>query len=253
MSEFHTTTHPIQVPKTLGWHTAVREALERFSRRHGTRVIQRQQFLAEELPTLVLQTGSQGRTPAQTVSRELQELRDEGFLIFSNAGMYVLADGPIDVESEDLASDVLDSAIRQRKLRLGAVETGDAQKLARLRKGQARLRRLTLENYDFRCALCDITDERLLIASHIVRWTDDIEARGDLANVICLCRIHDALFEHGYLGFTDDLRTITEHGSTSSFLQVVLVPAAEFRKPKAFAPLPTYLRAHRKRCGFFLQ
>jgi hypothetical protein len=74
----------------MSWRDAVLAALHRFSDRHATRVIGRQEFLAEELERIIGDTGSQGQTPDQTVSRVLQELRDEGLLEFLNAGEYQL-------------------------------------------------------------------------------------------------------------------------------------------------------------------
>ena len=65
---------------TATWKSAVLSALQRYSRRHGSLQIERGAFLSEELPAMIAQTTSAGRTPAQTVSRVLQELRDEGRL-----------------------------------------------------------------------------------------------------------------------------------------------------------------------------
>jgi hypothetical protein len=74
----------------MSWRDAVLVALHRFSARHATCVIGRQEFLADELERIVGDTGSQGQTPDQTVSRVLQELREEGLLEFLNAGEYRL-------------------------------------------------------------------------------------------------------------------------------------------------------------------
>jgi putative restriction endonuclease len=43
--------------------------------------------------------------------------------------------------------------------------------------------------------MCDIDDPEILIASHIVRWSEEKATRGLSENVICLCVLHDALFE----------------------------------------------------------
>lgn len=40
------------------------------------------------MPTIVAATGSAGTTPWQTLSRELQELRDQGLLEFVGSGVY---------------------------------------------------------------------------------------------------------------------------------------------------------------------
>jgi Predicted restriction endonuclease len=110
----------------------------------------------------------------------------------------------IDVESQDWPDEVIDRAIRENRLRLGTVPTDSEVTLARQRRRQERLRRLTLLHYSSMCALCDINDPALLIASHIVGWAQAPEARGLLSNVLCLCRFHDILFEQGYWSLTDD-------------------------------------------------
>lgn len=62
------------------WHEATWAALQRQAS-NGTAVT-RSALIASELPTIIADVGSTGTTPAQTLSRVLQELRDEGVLIF---------------------------------------------------------------------------------------------------------------------------------------------------------------------------
>ena len=78
----------------MDWREAVIAALHRYSARHDTKVITRQGLIAEELSQIVNVTTSEGITPAQTLSRVLQELQDEKILYFSSRGTYVLLDRP---------------------------------------------------------------------------------------------------------------------------------------------------------------
>jgi putative restriction endonuclease len=202
------------------------------------------------VPVLVAATNSRGLTPEKTLDRHLQELRDEGFLEFLGSGHYLLLDQPLDVESEELTDEAIDVSLRANKLRLGKVETGDQLSLARRRKGQDRIRALTREYYGSCCAVCDVADLGLLIASHIVAWAEGAEHRGDLSNVICLCRIHDALFEKGYWSLADDLGILKRPAPASRFLTFVLHQTERFRPPEVFSPAPRFLKAHRERFGF---
>ena len=156
-------------------------------------------------------TESYGATQPQTLSRVLQELRDDGTLEFLDPGTYLLLDDPINVETEELPDEAIDVALRANRLKIGIVPTDTQQALFRQRKGQARLRFLTLINYGSCCAVCDIADSGMLIASHIVGWAQAAEHRGDLSNVICLCRIHDALFEAGYWSLDDSFGVLKKH------------------------------------------
>ena len=62
-----------------------------------------------------------GKTPDQTLSRVLQELRRDGIIHFLDLGKYLLLDTPIDIEAEDLPDEAIDLAINNGKLRIGVV------------------------------------------------------------------------------------------------------------------------------------
>jgi hypothetical protein len=234
----------------ITWKVAVVAALQRFSGRHRSLQIERGAFLVEELPAMISATGSAGRTPAQTVSRVLQELRDEGKLFFSESGVYVISGEMIDAVREDFPEDVLDHAARSGKLLLGDVATFDAIGQTRVRRGMAAVRRGTLLNYRGRCALCDITETRLLVTSHIARWSDRPDARGLLANAICLCRMHDPLFECGYFALSDELTVLWRPNISSKTIRTLAeVCTGPFQLPLQHAPALAYLQEHRGRVG----
>ena len=159
----------------------------------------------------------------------------------------------IHVESQDLNDEVVDLAIREDRLRIGIVATDSAVALARQRRGQERLRRLTLLNYDSMCALCDVDDLSLLIASHIVGWAEGPEARGMLSNVICLCQFHDVLFEQGYWSLADDFTLLRKTQLRSRTIAILLDGALQFRRPHDHPPAADFLRQHRLRCGLEMQ
>jgi hypothetical protein len=236
---------------TLHWRDAVITALDRFSARHASVQVERATFLSEELPVIVAATASTGRTPAQTVSRVLQELRDEGFLFFSSTGQYVLNRKEIEVTAEDLPDDVLDNAVSSGNLRLGDVETSNAVGQVRLRKGMSALRIATLRNYNGRCALCDIKDLELLVTSHIARWADHPEARGQLANTICFCCFHDRLFEHGYFSLSDDLQVVIREPIQSLSIQTWMGSCTGTFRIPTLRPSEAYLIEHRRRVGLY--
>ena len=121
----------------------------------------------------------------------------------------------VNVEDRDLTDAEIDQALRTNRLRIGIVPTDSQQALVRQRKGQDRIHRLTVENYRRRCAVCDVMDPALLVASHVVGWAESPEDRGDLSNVICLCRMHDALFETGYWSLADSLELVKKEAVQS--------------------------------------
>lgn len=80
--------------------------------------------------------------------------------------------------------------------------------LYRARVGQGEYRKKLLELCPF-CPITLISDDRLLIASHIKPWvaSDDIE-KIDPFNGLMLTPTFDRLFDRGFLSFTDDKKTI---------------------------------------------
>ncbi len=234
----------------MDWHDAVKAAITRLTARARKRTFTRQALIIEEMERIVSDTRSRSQRPEQTLSRVLQELRDENFIYFLERGEYLLTDSPVAVEQEELSEADIDGLIESDLLAIDTVETADEQALQRRRIGQKRLRKLSLDNYGHRCALCDVQHDQLLVAAHIARWSDNPEARGRLSNVICLCRFHDPLFEMGYISLADDYTVLKKPGGGSRTIQVNLDTAERFRLPHRHPPAPEYLREHRRRSGF---
>ncbi len=72
------------------WSEAVEDAVRRYVAKTGSRVFSRQALIDSELDSIVADTGSAGATPHQTLSRELQQLRDAGVIAFIDQGTYRL-------------------------------------------------------------------------------------------------------------------------------------------------------------------
>ncbi len=127
---------------SLTWKNAVLLALQRYSARNSTVKVTREKFIKEEIKNIVANTGSLGKTPSQTVSRVLQELRDEKVLFFSkNSGEYILNNIKINVGTEDFLEDILENAIVNEKLIFQDVETSSAVVASRIRIGMEALRK----------------------------------------------------------------------------------------------------------------
>jgi putative restriction endonuclease len=71
------------------WAEAVEAAIRRVAGPSGA--FTREQLVASELDQIVADVGAQGATPEQTLSRELQQLRDKGVIEFvDDQGSYRL-------------------------------------------------------------------------------------------------------------------------------------------------------------------
>ena len=77
-----------------------------------------------------------------------------------------------------------------------------------IRLGQSKFRIGVLKNFGNKCALTEISETSLLTASHIVPWSHNKDFRADISNGICFYVEYDALFDKGFISFTDELKTI---------------------------------------------
>lgn len=77
----------------------------------------------------------------------------------------------------------------------------EKERLIKSRVGHGKFKRLLMER-ECKCALCNIKDSRLLIASHIKAWSASTnEERLDVNNGLLLCPNHDALFDKHLISF----------------------------------------------------
>jgi len=167
------------------WRDAVWESVQRQSRTNPA--ITRQQLIERELDTITRAVGSAGATPEQTLSRVLQDLRNEGVLIFDGGGRYRLSTGLAGVDVE--------TAVATETLRLQAC-----------RIGQSSFRKKLEERWNKACPLTGIGDRELLRASHVVPWNrcESAEERRSVDNGLLLSALWDAAFDRGLVAFDDD-------------------------------------------------
>lgn len=120
----------------------------------------------------------------------------------------------------------------------------DVFRTIKARQRQYKLRKVLLHNYESKCAMCNITDPKLLITSHIKTWSkSSAEERVNPSNSILLCRLHDGLFEHGFISLTDDYNVL--YSPNFDFEGQGLTKNLTFTLPISDPPLPAFLKAHR--------
>jgi hypothetical protein len=66
----------------MSWSEAVEAAVRRQAAKSGDGSFTRAALIEDELAQIIADTDSKGTTPQQTLSRELQELRDAGRIVF---------------------------------------------------------------------------------------------------------------------------------------------------------------------------
>lgn len=134
-----------------------------------------------------------------------------------------------------------------------SVSTSTILKQIKARVGHDRFATNVKNNYNNRCCFpgCKIADKEFLVASHIARWADNTNKRGDTSNGLCLCPIHDKAFEIGYFSLDDNLRVCVEKRIDHSQIfkeyisKFVGMPISKGH----IEPDREALREHRKRCN----
>lgn len=91
------------------------------------------------------------------------------------------------------------------------IKQTEKERLIKARIGQGTFKKLLIKR-ECKCALCNVTDPRMLIASHIKPWSISAnEERLDVHNGLLLCPNHDVLFDKQLISFTMDGQIAISH------------------------------------------
>ncbi len=77
-----------------------------------------------------------------------------------------------------------------------------------VRRGQDYFRQVILNAFNNRCCVSGIPIRSMLVASHIVPWSENLAERLNPANGLCLSRIHDVAFDRHLITFDEDYRLV---------------------------------------------
>ena len=126
-------------------------------------------------------------------------------------------------------------------------ESPKNQEIRKARIGQGKYRELLLEECPF-CPITMISDDRLLIASHIKPWAVSTDKEKiDPQNGFMLSPLYDKLFDRGFITFTDD-----KHVQLSNWISAQNWKRIGIHDNDFFQALPinearkVYLEFHRK-------
>lgn len=122
------------------------------------------------------------------------------------------------------------------------ITTTEINTITKNRINQSALRNFVLSNYNNRCALCEIDKPDLLVCSHIKPWAIDSENRLNPSNAICLCVLHDKLFDRGYFSLDRYYRIIFGSRADQSIRK--LFEGLNFRVPANYPPDFEFLNYH---------
>jgi hypothetical protein len=127
-----------------------------------------------------------------------------------------------EVEIQEMSNERIIRLINKLEYNLAGKES-TKKILNSIRLNTSALRALAINRDNYKCALCSISNQKLLVCSHIKPWKTR-DGRLDLDNVLTLCTLHDALFDKGFISFDQDGNilysndNILENESIKSFL-----------------------------------
>lgn len=76
------------------------------------------------------------------------------------------------------------------------------------RVNQSVFREMVLANYNVKCAITNIDIPELLLASHIMPWSKNVEHRLNPENGICLSALYDKAFDKGIIGINQKYQVV---------------------------------------------
>ncbi|MBI5074288.1 MAG: HNH endonuclease [Nitrospirae bacterium] len=130
--------------------------------------------------------------------------------------------------------------------------TGKTKKATvEVRLKQSFFRQAVLSSYQARCCMTGLADPRLLVASHIIPWSQDKANRLNPSNGLCLSALHDKAFDQGLITVLPNWEIrVSKHldGSKNAFckMAIVFLEGKKIKLPEKFLPMIEFLDYHNK-------
>lgn len=130
--------------------------------------------------------------------------------------------------------------------------SGESKKsIVEIRLKQSFFRRAVLSSYQGKCCMTGISDQRLLVASHIIPWSKDNANRLNPSNGLCLNALHDKAFDQGLITVLPDWKIKVSkylEESNNNFCKNAISSfhGKKIELPEKFLPSPEFLDYHNK-------
>ena len=130
----------------------------------------------------------------------------------------------------------------------------ETQRLTKVRLAQGFFRRTILASYDMRCCVTGLANPSLLVASHILPWSNYPAHRINPMNGLCLNNLFDRAFDCGLITFDEEFRVVLSHNlkdfKSDPAISQFFIPysGVRLRQPFRFLPASQFLETHRNNC-----
>lgn len=160
-------------------------------------------------------------------------------LIFQSEQILALKE---DTEIEKKYSDIL--------FEIEGLKGETKERLVKTRVNQSVFRRIILSSYSEVCAISGINIPELLVASHIIPWSQNEVERLNPSNGICLSSMYDRAFDKGLIGIKRDYTIILSNKIKSNLKENYYnkffqsVENEKIAMPQRYSPNPEFLEFH---------
>jgi putative restriction endonuclease len=129
-------------------------------------------------------------------------------------------------------------------------EGKERETLVKTRVNQAFFRKLILASYDNRCCITGISIKDLLVASHIIPWSEDKTNRMNPRNGLCLNALHDKAFDAGLISISTEytvlISNVVKKSSIMNHRCFLPYEGKKIDLPQKFLPSKEFLEYHNK-------
>lgn len=126
----------------------------------------------------------------------------------------------------------------------------DAKANVKIRLGQSKFRKDVLENFQNKCCISGISEQTMLVASHIIPWSENKNYRSDPGNGLCLFVEYDAYFDKGYITIDENYNILitSKIKKLSQELQrrLLKLHGKKIKKPGKYKIKSEYIQFHQK-------
>jgi len=187
--------------------------------------------------------------------KEFPETPINRFFVFQSSRLQCLNGAYLSRCDEELLSLILNKEATNSSTSIREnASTFEVWLKAKQRVGQAQFSEAVKKNYKFQCCFpgCKVNDPKFLIGSHIARWVDNPNKRGNTSNGLCFCVLHDKAFENGYFSLDDEFHIVLSHNPEIQISEIFLEHIKPFEHKiidcAQIRPDKDSLMEHRFRC-----
>ena len=124
------------------------------------------------------------------------------------------------------------------------------ESIVKTRVNQSFFRQMILTSYDSKCCITGLPIKELLVASHIIPWSQNSKTRLDPQNGLCLNSLHDKAFDQGYITINTSYQVVIssklEDFDQDKVKLITNYKGVNIKLPHRFLPKQEYLNYHRE-------